>query len=261
MTVCITGDVHHMSLETRDQKYMESTEVAAAIEYAEIAAEYDLPVTLFLTGKAVSEEPNRVDRLAAMDNVELGGHNYYAFGTLAHKAFRGLFGTWNGPRWFQGWEIDKTIEAFANRGVDITAWRDHAYRHDDNTAEVLSERGITHFSDVVGPDESLRDESGLTVVPINTPPDHEHVYHAFRTPDFVAESDFEGPFGDDSYEVGEWAEKVLEAVKGRIDERQPATVLAHPACMNLADGFDAFEALCTQLSEEHATTAISEIRA
>ena len=47
MTVCITGDVHHMSMETRDQEYMTETEVEAAIEYAEIAAEFDVPVTLF----------------------------------------------------------------------------------------------------------------------------------------------------------------------------------------------------------------------
>jgi len=67
MTVCLTGDVHHMSLETRDQEYMDRTEVEAAIEYAEVAAEYDVPVTLFVTGKAAEEEPERVKRLAVME--------------------------------------------------------------------------------------------------------------------------------------------------------------------------------------------------
>ena len=75
MTICLTGDVHHMSLKTRDQEYMDRTEVEAAIEYAEIAAEYDVPVTLFVTGKTAEEEPKRVKRLATMENVEIGGTN------------------------------------------------------------------------------------------------------------------------------------------------------------------------------------------
>jgi len=127
MTVCLTGDVHHMSLETRDQEYMDRTEVEAAIEYAEVAAEYDVPVTLFVTGKAAEEEPERVKRLAVMENVEIGGHNYWAFDTLIHtKGWRGVTGSWNGPRPFQRWEIRKTIETFEELGIEITSWRDHA---------------------------------------------------------------------------------------------------------------------------------------
>ena len=115
MTVCITGDVHHMSLDTRDQEYMDRTEVDAAIEYAEIAAEYEVPVTLFVTGKAAVEEPAGVRQLANMDHVEVGGHNYWAFTTPIHKLWRALakvtgerLGSWNGPRLFQSWEINKT---------------------------------------------------------------------------------------------------------------------------------------------------------
>ena len=75
MTVCLTGDVHHMSLDTRDQAYMERTEVECAVEYAELAATYDVPVTLFVTGKAAREEPDRVERLASMENVAIGVPN------------------------------------------------------------------------------------------------------------------------------------------------------------------------------------------
>ncbi|AEN05333.1 hypothetical protein [Halolamina sp.] len=266
MTVCITGDVHHMSMETRDQAYLDGTEVEAAIEYAEIAADHNVPVTLFCTGKCVAEEPDRMARLAAMDNVELGGHNYWAFTTPVHRAWRALekatggrIGSWNGPRPFQSWEIRRTIDAFADLGVDVTAWRDHAYRHDSHTAAFLAEYGITHFSDVVGPDEPVRRESGLTVVPVNTPPDHEHVYHAFRTPEFVAESDFEGPFGAASVEPDEWREWVIDAATERTPEDHPATVLAHPACMYLADGFNAFESFCEQVTRDDAAIAMSEI--
>ncbi len=259
MTVCLTGDVHHMSLETREQPYMSRSEAAAAVEYAEIAAEFDVPVTLFLTGKVVLEEPELVDRLIGMETVELGGHNYYAFETLAHKAFRGLLGSWNGPRRFQAWEIDRTIAAFNERQVDISAWRDHAYRHDNNTVPLLAERGFTHFSDVVGPGEQVRCESGLTVVPVNTPPDHEHVYHGFRTPKFVAEDEFSGPFGDESFTIEEWHEWVLKEIEVCHRKGQPATILAHPGCMDLSDELIIFKKLCSVLSEEYETVPISEV--
>jgi hypothetical protein len=255
MNTCLTGDVHHMSLETRDQEYMDRTELEAAIVYAEIAAEYDVSVTLFVTGKAAEEEPERVKRLAAMENVEIGGHNYWAFDTLIHKGWRGLTGSWNGPRPFQRLEIRKTIETFAELGIEITSWRDHAYRHDRHTAELLSEAGITHFSDVVEPDGEVREENGLTVVPINTPPDHEHIYHAFRTPEFVEENEFEGPFGEESVEVGEWVEWVLEVISAK---QCASTVLAHPACMWLADELDRFDNLCKSISKNYTLIPIGQ---
>lgn len=265
MTVALTGDVHHMSMETRDQAYMDGTEVEAAVEYAEIAAEHDVPVTLFCTGRCIEEEPERMRRLAAMDNVELGGHNYWAFTTPVHSAWRALgratggrIGSWNGPRPFQRWEIERTVSAFESVGVRIRCWRDHAYRHDGNTASLLADAGITHFSDAVGPDQAVRREEGLTVVPINTPPDHEHVYHAFRTPEFVAEDDFSGPFGDESYDVDVWVERVLDALNRQKKRGTPATVLAHPACMQLADGMESFDDLCAGLASLNAVE-ITEI--
>lgn len=264
MTVCVTGDVHHMSMETRDQAFIEGTEVEAAIEYAEIAAEYDVPVTLFCTGKCVAEEPDRMATLAEMDNVELGGHNYWAFTTPVHTAWRALekvtggrVGSWNGPKRFQSLEIGKTIAALEELGVSVRSWRDHAYRHDRYTVELLASHGITHISDEVDPSGSVHTEAGVTVVPINTPPDHEHVYHAFRTPEFVAEDGFEGPFGTESREPREWGEWVMAHVSDHEAAGEVATVLAHPACMCLADGFEAFEALCERLAENHETTRMS----
>ncbi|WP_271967813.1 polysaccharide deacetylase family protein [Halorubrum ezzemoulense] len=238
---------------------MDRTEVEAAIEYAEIAAEYDVPVTLFVTGKAAEEEPERVKRLAAMENVEIGGHNYWAFDTLVHKGWRGLTGSWNGPRPFQRWEIRKTIETFAELGIEITSWRNHAYRHDKHTASLLSEAGIKHFSDVVAPKGEVREEDGLTVVPINTPPDHEHVYHAFRTPSFVAGSDFEGPFGEEAHAVEEWLDWILEYIEEHNESGLVAVVLAHPSCMSLADEIESFEDLCKLAREQYSPAKIHSI--
>jgi len=242
-------------MATRDQAYLDRTEVEAAIDYAEMAAEYDVPVTLFITGRTAVEEPERIKTLARMDNVEIGGHNYWAFETPVHKAWRavekitdGLIGSWNGPRTFQQYEIRRTIKMLNNCGADVTTWRDHAYRHDQNTATLLAEAGITHFSDSVGPDEVVQEKNGVTVVPVNTPPDHEHVYHAFRTPGSEAVEDFNGPFGGKSVDADEWVEWVGERIKA-VGKDEIVTILAHPACMWLADEFEAFEEILQSIEE------------
>jgi len=254
MTVCLTGDVHHMSLGTRDQEYMDRTELEVAVEYSKIAAEYDVPVTLFVTGKAAVEEPNRVKELAAMDNVEIGGHNYWAFDTPVHSAWRALekftsgrIGSWNGPRSFQKYEIRRTLDALSGCGADVTSWRDHAYRYDEHTVELLGDAGITHFSDQVGPDKQIRNEGETTVVPVNTPPDHEHIYHAFRTRRSKAVERFEGPFGGESVPVEAWTDWVVDQIEAIQKSGGTATVLAHPSCLWLADEFEAFEELLSAI--------------
>lgn len=253
MTVCITGDVHHMSLDTRDQAFLEKSEVEAAIDYAKIARDYDVPVTLFITGKAVKEEPDRVRRLAEMDNVEIGGHNYWAFTTPIHKGWRavekgtyGRIGSWNGPASFQRWEIQKTINALESVGARVHSWRDHAYRHDQHTLSLIADCGLSHFSDRVIPSGNIDFSGPIIDVPINAPPDHEHVYHSFRTPEFVEQASFSGPFGSDSFPVEDWCDWVLETIDTNRDT--VTTVLAHPSCMTLADELDTFTRLIKRIS-------------
>ena len=38
--ICLTGDVHHMSLKTRDQAHLSGTEMEAALIYMKIARKY-----------------------------------------------------------------------------------------------------------------------------------------------------------------------------------------------------------------------------
>jgi hypothetical protein len=146
-----------------------------------------------------------------------------------------------------------TIESLENVGAEVTSWRDHAYRHDEYTAELLADHGITHFSDVVEPEGEVRKQGELTVVPINTPPDHEHVYHAFRTPEFVKENNFEGRFGDESVKIGGWVEWVQGCIRDAPDTQSTSTVLAHPACMWLADSLDGFGELCNRTESSDAS--------
>jgi len=268
MSVCVTGDVHHMSLGTRDQAHLDGTEVRAAVEYARLAAEYDVPVTLFCTGKTAAEEPDGIRTLREMDHVEVAGHNYWAFDTPVHAAWRavgkatgGAVGSWNGPKPFQRWEIARTVDAFADLGVDVVSWRDHAYRRDAHTPACLADAGIRYLSDEVSERPTLGTESGVTTVPINTPPDHEHVYHAYRTPEFVAALDRSFPFGDDSRDPADWADWVLDRVRSVREDGGVATVLAHPACMQLADGFDAFESMLEVLATEADAVPMRELPA
>ena len=56
----------------------------------------------------------------------------------------------------------------------------------------------------------------------------------------------------------EWVEWVLDSLTDHRDAGVVGTVLAHPACMQLADGFEAFEELCSAVDRG---VALSEIEA
>lgn len=251
--VCLTGDVHHMRLQNDDQKYLDNTEVETAIEYARIAARAGIKITLFVTGKAVHEEPRKVKRLAEMENVELGGHTYWAFRPkwLYNGLFSRVLGISNGPAFFQNYEIRKTIRIF-NRllGVNIVSWRDHAYRQDKNTYHLLAQNGIRFVSDEVRPDAlTPSTKGGLVLVPLNVVPDHDHIYHGDITPETTRNWTLNrDKFPPTLYSVEEWLEIVKRQVKYIVGEGGVATILAHPACMKIADGFKVFEGLCRFLS-------------
>jgi len=255
MTICLTGDVHHLSMETRDQAHLDRTEVDAALEYARIARSYDLSATLFLTGRCGVEEPDRCRQLGEQHGIEIGGHNYYAFrapvlGRKPYGLCRKLFGV-DAPAFVQRWEVRRTRRVLgALSGEPVTSWRDHGYRHDSNTTTVLREQGITHFSDDVTPERTdVYEKDGLVCAPINVLPDHEHLYHGDRTPEYVAQLEWSNAFTDRSYEPDDWLDRVLDGIERIRQDGGTATVLAHPACMDIVDGFDVFERLCSHLSE------------
>lgn len=245
-------------METRDQTHLCGTEVEAALKYARIAAKYNIPVTLFVTGRAAVEEPERYRKLAKMDHVEIGGHNYFAYhipylGSKPYNACYKLFGIYS-PAVAQRLGIRRTIATLSEPlNTPVVSWRDHAYRHDRNTTDILVDSGIQYFSDTVTPDNYRPYiEDGLVVVPINTLPDHEHMYHAFRTEEYVEQLDWHNQFTSESFSPEEWSEQVLRQVSeidNDADGDGVATVLAHPACMSTADDFETFRRLCDGLAE------------
>lgn len=260
--IVLTGDVHHMSMETRDQRYLTDTEPRITETYADIAERHGLKVTFFATGKALEEEPGVFQRLAQREHVELGGHNYYAFQPrwLYNWIFFRVLGCRNGPVAFQDWEIRSTIKQFQQTtGVRISAWRDHAYRHDKNTLRLLADNDIEVVSDEVGPDWTgpYRHDEEIVSLPVNVMPDSDHMYHGYFQPETTEDWSLQrSTFPPEMMWPEEWLERVKRQVTSIIKQGGTASLLVHPAPMKIVDDFETFNKLCSFLSQfesEHVT--------
>jgi hypothetical protein len=266
--ICLTGDVHHMSLRTNDQRYLAAgeTEVGVARGYVELAERYNTKLTLYVCGKCFTEEWSALARIVQSPVVEVGGHGFRA------RYPRPLFdwygrstGDWNGPRWYQAWDIRRTLEVCERRtGRRPVCWRGHSYMADLNTYPLLAAAGVRFVSDEIrsGRLHPHTLPEGLVSHPINAVPDHDHLYHAHRTVDFVERANHSGygadEFGAVSYSVEQWGALALRHAL-EVDRRcGVATVLAHPICMYLADGFKSFERLLAGLAAARSVWA-SEI--
>lgn len=259
--IVLTGDVHHMSMETRDQRYLTDTEPRISETYADIAERHGLKVTFFATGKALEEEPRVFQRLARREHVELGGHNYYAFQPcwLYNWIFYRTFGLWNGPSAFQDWEIQKTIDQFREiTGVRIRAWRDHAYRRDHNTYRLLAKNDIQVVSDEVGPkwEGPYQHEDGIVSLPVNIMPDSDHMYHGYFRPTTTKDWKLKrSRFPSDMMWPNKWLECVKSNIKKTLDKGGIPCLLVHPAPMKIAGNFEVLDRLCAFLSGYKSITA------
>ena len=261
--VCLTGDIHHASLKTKGQKYLplKKTEAVLACRYLEIAEAYKIKVTLFMTGRLFLEEWDSIRELLKYNNLEIGGHSFNAFQSkLLHLGvFKFLMGSVWGPRFYQKREIIKTIQIIKERiGFSILSWRNHAFIHDNNTYEILRECGIRIISDEIKRDIFFpyMVHDSLISLPINTLIDHNHVFHAFRSPSYVAKEKWMGDdFGNQSYNIEKWGTLVQNQIQAIVERKGIATILAHPICMYLSDKFKIFEALCKFISSFHTIFA------
>lgn len=258
--ICLTGDLHHASLHTNDQKQIADpalTEVLVARGYLALLEKYGVKCTLYICGKTFEEEWDDLAPVAMHSLIEVGGHMYRA------RKPRPLFdwygektGNWNGPRWYQDWDIRKNVEVVEQcMGYRLVSWRAHSYMVDPNTYELMVKHGLKLTSDAVDA-KNLRPqqiEHGIISHPMNVIPDHDHLYHAHRTRAYVEEINRRGYGADDfgavSYTIEEWGALAIEQARA-IDERGGiATILAHPLCMYLADGFRTFERLLEFIAE------------
>lgn len=265
--ICLTGDIHHSSLGTGNQQHCDITEIQVAARYTRLLEEAGVKVTFFVSGKSFLEEWPDLEPVCASPVVELGGHNWDCFEhTLLHRASKKLLGSYNGPAWYQRRDCQRTIDIMRERtGRTIRAWRNHMYMHGPHTERVLSECGITVCSDGVRrfSDGLEPHPAGLANLPINIMPDHEHLYHAERTPEWVdgwvRRYRWSDDFGSASYFVDEWTLRVLEQLEQNERKGRLSTMLIHPITLYLCDRLHSFGRILDFLSR-HETAWISEIR-
>ncbi len=243
MSIVLTGDVHQRLSGAADQRRTDRTEPELALEYARIAAEYGLKVTLFITARAILQNAAAAETLSRMDNVEIAGHGWDALRPLWwHGVLNLLTGSPHGPARLQQHMIRRTCAVIGDlTGRPVRSWRNHAYRHDEHTARLLASAGVLVWSDVVNP--RLRGPAGhrdgVTLLPINTLPDHENMSHHGR-----------GVHGgsDDALAPAQWCQRVCEQVDEIAARGGTATILAHPICMQVADQWMTYDRLCRFLS-------------
>ena len=84
-------------------------------------------------------------------------------------------------------------------------------------------------------------EAGLFNFPLNVIPDHEHLYHAERSPEWVAwwleRYKWSDDFGPESYYVEEWTDIVLDCLRRNEERGAVSNMLIHSITLYLCDRF------------------------
>ena len=264
--ICLTGDLHHMSLNTGNQQHCDITEMQTAILFLDLLKKYNIKATFFITGKSFEEEWEDVKQIVLDPLVEVGGHNYDAFeNELFHRIWKKLTGNYNGPKWYQKRDALKTKRIIKQKcGVDINIWRNHMYMHGGNTEKILFDCGIKICSDGVKKNSNglSLDKSGIYNFPINIIPDHEHLIHAERTPQWIEKwqkrYNWSDDFGSESYYIEQWGDIVLEQLKQREDKGKISNIIIHPITMYLCDKFKVVKKILQYISTRE-TIHMSEL--
>ncbi len=286
--IFITGDVHDWAMGGTDQTWMRRhgrpTELACALRYGELAARHRVPVTLFLTGRCAGEAPETLRRLACNPWVEIGGHTWNGLQPAWRHALRARStGSFYGPPEAQARDIARTTQALsAAIGRPLAAWRTHAFRGDATTRSVLERSEISVVSDIVDPGGAIeRIGARLVSVPINTSPDHDHMHHGELQPTWLEREcalranpwralrpplrrrdliragkelgkaclGFPRPRLPSPYEPPHaWWRTVRGEINDRLRASGFATLLLHPACMDIVDGMATLDTIFRELS-------------
>lgn len=258
--ICLTGDIHHSSLNTREKPYIiPYIEAEVANKYMRIASKYSLKVTFFITGRTFWEEIEDVKKLLQYKNLEIGGHTFNAFKPLwLHRTFKLIRGSYWRSKRQQKLEIKQTVEIIKSKtGISIQSWRNHSYEYDRNTPRLLEKFSIKVWSDVVDRqcNHPYQVANNLVVLPLNIIGDHSYLYHGYITEEYVKKNATGwaqriinqvkrcSP-NSRYYQSSEWVDIVKKEVQEKIEVGGVAILNLHPACMYLLDNFSTFENLC-----------------
>lgn len=264
--ICLTGDLHHQSLQTGNQKACDISEIQVARRFVELLEQHEVKATFFVTGQAFDEEWSDLKPICEHPLIETGGHTYACFEpSLLHRAWKKLAGNYNGPHFYEKRDVQRCIDSIEQRtGQKIESWRNHMYMHGPNSAKILAEAGIKICSDELDPQAqgARRHPAGLWSLPINVMPDHEHLYHAERTPAWVKwwqqRYNWSDPWGPDSYFVEEWTDRVIAQVRANRERSAISTLIIHPITLYLCDGFRSLARLLEVLAEQ-PSVHVSEV--
>lgn len=255
--ICLTGDLHHSALGTGNQLHCDIAELQTAQRFLDLLVERNIKVTFFVSGLCFADEWADLEPIATHPLVELGGHNYSCFTPEPwHRVCNKLLGSYNGPAWYQKLDTSRTLKiARKKMGKHLKLWRNHMYMHGPHTERILAESGIILCSDGVdrfgkGP---VRHPEGIYNFPINVIPDHEHLYHAERTPAWVEKWQrrykWSDDWGPDSYYVDEWKEIVLRDLRYNEGRGAVSNMIIHPITMYLCDKFSAVTEILDFIAE------------
>ena len=264
--ICLSGDLHHMSLGTGNQKHCDRTEIQVAAEFLKLVEAAKVKVTFFVSGRAMEEEWADLQAICRHPLVEIGGHNYTCFTPeWWHRVWKRIGGSYNGPLWYQTLDARRTLRIIEQRtGKRPRAWRNHMYMHGPWTEQALSRCGVNICSDGVQSSSTVpkRHPTGILNFPLNIIPDHEHLYHAERTPEWVdwwvKRYRWSDDFGSASYYVDEWTEIVLAQLRRNEENGVISNMILHPITMYLCDRFRSAQRILDFLSTKQ-TVHMSEI--
>jgi len=265
--ICLTGDLHHMTLGTGNQQHCDITEMQVAEKYLRMLESAGAKVTFFVTGRSFAEEWKDLEYICNSKSVELGGHNYNAFKpALGHRIWKKAAGNYNGPYICQKKDAARTIKIIRQKtGKTIEVWRNHMYMHGPNTEKVLTSLGIKICSDGVQKTSNglILHPAGIYNFPINIIPDHEHLIHAERTPEWIAwwqkRYNWSDDFGADSYKINEWTDLVLTGLQENEANGVVSNMIIHPITLYLCDKLESFKTKILPWLAEHQTVFMSEL--
>ena len=264
--ICLSGDLHHMSLKTGNQAHCDITELQVAQRYLAMLEEAGVKVTFFISGKCFAEEWEDTKPFCERPLVEVAGHNFDCFEKeLWHRVWKKVNGSYNGPAWYQKRDAEKTIRIIKEKtGETIQSWRNHMYMHGPFTEAVLAGAGIKICSDGVVKDSNgpTRHPAGILNFPLNVMPDHEHLYHAERTQEWVEQwvkrYNWSDDYGPESYHVEEWTDRVIDELQQHENDGVVSNMIIHPITLYLCDKLKSFERILEFLAN-HQTVHMAEV--
>ena len=123
--VIITGDVHHRFREN----WIKEDESMFIRKYLDLINRYGYIATLFVTGKLLKEKARFFNKILKEYDVEIQPHTYSVFSSYSFKVanflkkhgFKKLYKT------LLINDVKRAIDAYAEIGLDVYAWRTHSY--------------------------------------------------------------------------------------------------------------------------------------